>query len=77
MADVRSGSKWSRADVSPETIGQMKDSYDLGLGIREIAEHYGMSYTFARSLLVEAGVKFRERGGYAGRVRRGYSDFAV
>jgi hypothetical protein len=40
-----------------------KTMYDQGQSIRDIAAASGRSIGFARSLLIDAGVEFRPRGG--------------
>lgn len=38
--------------------------YALGAPIRSVAREIGRSYGCTRSLLIQAGVKLRDRGGY-------------
>src|SRR3954447_25426105 len=48
----------------------LADRYLYGATIRELAEQTGRSYGMVRSLLIEAGVTFRPRGGSARRSMR-------
>lgn len=52
-----------RGDARNEAMGQAKELYLSGCTIRSVAAHIGRSYGSTRTLLLEADVRLRERGG--------------
>lgn len=52
-----------RGTTRTETARQAADLYGQGCTIRSVAAQIGRSYGCTRALLLEAGVRLRERGG--------------
>lgn len=51
-----------------EELGKrLREAYDQGTSIRELAEQTGRSYGFVHRLLVDAGAELRGRGGAPGK----------
>lgn len=47
-----------------ETLGrELREKYEAGASIRELAEQTGRSYGFVHRLLGESGANYRGRGG--------------
>jgi hypothetical protein len=52
-----------RGTTRAETARQAADLYGQGCTIRSVAAQIGRSYGCTRALLLEAGVRLRDRGG--------------
>jgi hypothetical protein len=50
-------------ELTWDRILKMARAYDAGKSIREVARQFGYSYTGMHTILFNAGVKFRKRGG--------------
>jgi hypothetical protein len=46
-----------------DLAGVLKQRYELGVPIRDLAAEFGRSYGFVHRVLVESGVRMRGRGG--------------
>lgn len=55
--------KQLRGTTRAETARRAADLYGQGCTIRSVAAQIGRSYGCTRALLLEAGVRLRERGG--------------
>ncbi|MFF0813815.1 helix-turn-helix domain-containing protein [Rhodococcus sp. NPDC003318] len=62
LGPVRKGVRVSGGDRD-EMQSELRDRYLSGASIRSLAETTGRSYGFIRTLLTEAGVELRGRGG--------------
>lgn len=62
MAERKKGQRLTGADRD-RLRDVLEEQYEEGRSIRELAEAHQISIGLSRNLLVESGVKFRNRGG--------------
>jgi len=62
MAVLKKGARITGADRA-ELGESLREQYDAGKSIRELAEANGRSYGFVHRVLSESGVTLRGRGG--------------
>ena len=62
MAELKKGSRIT-GDERERLASELKQQYDSGKSIRELAESSGRSYGFVHRILSESGTTLRGRGG--------------
>ena len=62
MAELKKGSRIT-GDEREKLAGELRQQYDSGKSIRELAEASGRSYGFVHRILNESGATLRGRGG--------------
>ncbi len=62
MAELKKGSRIT-GDERDKLAGELRQQYDSGKSIRELAEASGRSYGFVHRILSESGTTLRGRGG--------------
>ena len=62
MAELKKGSRIT-GEERDKLAGELRQQYDSGKSIRELAESSGRSYGFVHRILSESGVALRGRGG--------------
>ena len=62
MAELKKGSRIT-GDEREKLAGDLRQQYDSGKSIRELAEASGRSYGFVHRILSESGTTLRGRGG--------------
>jgi len=62
VAELKKGSRIT-GDEREKLAGDLRQQYDSGKSIRELAEASGRSYGFVHRILSESGTTLRGRGG--------------
>lgn len=62
MSDLKKGARITGPDRA-KLAGDLRQAYDKGRSIRELAETHGRSYGFVHRVLSESGTELRGRGG--------------
>ncbi len=62
MAELKKGSRIT-GEERDKLAGELRQQYDSGKSIRELAEASGRSYGFVHRILSESGTTLRGRGG--------------
>ena len=62
MAELKKGSRIT-GEERDKLAGELRQQYDSGKSIRELAESSGRSYGFVHRILSESGTTLRGRGG--------------
>ncbi|MFD7499568.1 helix-turn-helix domain-containing protein [Streptomyces sp. NPDC059850] len=70
MRSPRSRAQFAARRAANEACAKLKERYEGGASVRELAEEAGMSESNMRRLLVEAGAKMRRSGPVLGSKRR-------
>jgi hypothetical protein len=60
---ARTRQQLGNPQVRAEVRTQLRDRYEAGSSIRDLANEFGLSFGTVRALLLEAGVCLRSRGG--------------